>query len=278
MEALVKSIENNAKRAIKTNEGDYINEDGLLVCGRCNTPKQGRYEMPFGTVMPYILCKCEKEKHDKKKAERERAEFLEKVKRMRRLGFPDAEMERWTFAVDDHANERVSSIARNYVEHFDKMRKEGKGLLFYGPCGTGKSFTAACIANALVDKGYPCMMTKFSRLTNTLQGMYDGKQKYIDSLNDFSLLVIDDLAAERDTEYMGEIVYDIIDSRYRAGLPLIVTTNLTSQELKNPADIRKQRIYSRLFDMTIPVAVDGADRRKQGLRDSFDEYKQLLGL
>lgn len=158
------------------------------------------------------------------------------------------------------------------------MRERGKGLLFFGTVGTGKTFHAACIANALIDKGYPCLVTNFARLVNTLQGMYEGKQQYIDSLNKFDLLVLDDLAAERDTDYMNEIVQNIVDSRYRAGLPTIVTTNLTADELKNPADIRKARTYSRLLEMTFPVEVKGADRRKAKLASDYNEFSDLLGL
>ena len=108
--------------------------------------------------------------------------------------------------------------------------------------------------------------------------MYDGKQEYIDGLNQFDLLVIDDLASERDTEYMGEIVQNIIDSRYRSNLPLIITTNLTSDELKHPSTIRKERIYSRLFEMCVPVEVKGSDRRKEKLINNYREFKEMLGI
>ena len=148
----------------------------------------------------------------------------------------------------------------------------------YGTVGTGKTFAAACIANALIDKGYPCLVTNFTRLINTLSGMYDGKQDYIDGLNRFALLVIDDLATEADTEYRNEIVYNVIDSRYRAGLPMIITTNLTGEEMKKPADVRKQRICSRLFERCIPVEVKGADRRREQLRNDVKAYADLLGL
>ena len=121
-------------------------------------------------------------------------------------------------------------------------------------------------------------MTNFSRLVNTIQSMREGKQEYLDSLNDYDLLVIDDLSSERDTEFMNEIVMNVIDSRYRSGLPLIITTNITADELKNPSDIRKERIYSRLMQMCFPIEVSGKDRRKSILRQDFGEYKDLLGI
>ena len=146
-----------------------------------------------------------------------------------------------------------------------------------GSVGTGKSYAAACVANALIDAGTPCMMTNFNRLVNIINNSFEGRQKYIDSLNEFDLLIIDDLAAERDTEFMAEQVMNIIDARYRAGLPLIVTTNLTVQELSGTTDIRKQRVFSRLIEMCVPITVTGRDRRKAKAAQNA-EIMGLLGL
>lgn len=273
----IADIERRAADVIHAERGDYI-MDGLLHCGKCKTPKQVRVEL-FGRIRtPMCLCKCAAEQRDREEAERQRQKFEEKIRELRKAGFPDEEMQNWTFAHDDHANERVSAIARNYVEHFPQMKQEGKGLVFFGNVGTGKTFVAACIANALIDKGRPCMTTNFARLINTITGMYEGKQQYIDSLNNFHLLVIDDFAVERNTEYVNEIVYNIIDSRYRAGLPMIITTNLTANELKNPADMAKKRIYSRLYDMCLMVEVQGEDRRRAHLKEDYARFHDLLGI
>ena len=271
-------IEQKAAESIKANEGDYYGDDGLLYCGKCHTKKQCRIEFFDKVRTPYCLCKCETERRDREDAERKRIEFEKRIKELRRIGFPDDEMQSWTFNADDRANEHITSVALKYVENFDTMRENGKGLLLFGTVGTGKTFTAACIANALIDKGYPCLVTNFARLINTISGMYDGKQDYIDGLNRFALLVIDDLATEADTEYRNEIIFNVIDSRYRAGLPLIITTNLTAQELKNSADIKKQRIYSRLFERCLPLEVKGSDRRRDRLKDDYKTFADLLGL
>lgn len=277
MEQMLDKFVEATGQAIKAEEGDYI-VDGLLYCHKCNTPKQTRVNVLGKVRTPYCLCKCETEKRDAEERERKREELQRQIKRLRKMGFPDAEMERWTFDRDDQSNDRISQIAHKYVENFEQMRGKGKGLLFYGTVGTGKTFISCCIANALIDKGYACLVTNFARLTNTITGMYDGKQDYIDGLNKFALLVIDDLASERDTEYMGEIVQNIVDARYRSGLPLIITTNLTNEELKHPAEMRKQRIYSRLFEMCIPIEVKGKDRRKEKLINDYKELEDLLGL
>lgn len=273
----VDGLEKKAAESIKAEQGDYIGDDGLLYCAKCNTPKQARVTIFGEERTPPCLCKCAAEKLEREEEARKRAEFEKHVQQLRKTGFPESDMQRWTFANDDGANGKIMTIAKNYVENFGRMKEDGKGLLLFGDVGTGKTYAAACIANALIDKGYPVLMTNFARIANTVQGLFEGKQQYYDSLNKFPLLIIDDLSAERKTEYMQEIVFNVIDARYRAGLPLIVTTNLTGEELKNPADVTNQRTFSRLFEMCIPLQVEGADRRRERLKNAHKEYKDILG-
>lgn len=277
--SIIDGIEAKAAEAIKTNPGDYIDEEtGLLMCGNCHTKKQTKVNL-FGEVRkPMCICKCEAERREKEEAERKRVELQKRVREYRRLGIPEASMQEWTFANDDHSNEKLSEAMQRYADNFDDFHKQGKGLLLFGTVGTGKTYLAACIANALIDRGYPVLMTNFARIANTVQGMYEGRQEYYDSLNSFPLLILDDLSAERKTEYMQEIVFNVIDSRYRAGLPLIVTTNLTSEELQHPSDISYQRTFSRLLEMCLPVKVEGKNKRLEKLKADIKPMKDFLGL
>jgi DNA replication protein DnaC len=274
----IDGLEKKARESIKQEDGDYIGEDGLLHCGKCHTPKQCRVTLFGEERTPPCLCKCRVEKRDREEAERKRVEFENNVKRLRQSGFPESDMQYWTFDNADDPNDRIITAARNYVANFDEFRKSGKGLLFFGTVGTGKTYASACIANALIDKGCPVLMTNFARIANTVGGMWEGKQEYYDSLNRFPLLILDDLAAERKTEYMSEIVFNVIDARYRAGLPLIITTNLTSEALKHPSDISYQRTFSRLLEMCIPVKVEGKDKRLEKLKADIEPMKKILGL
>lgn len=258
-------------------DGDYI-QNGLLYCGKCHTPKQIELEVCGQPIKPYCMCKCEEQASKEEEAEFKRIMQKEAIERNRRSGFSEADMANCRFELDDRANPKVSDIALRYVEHFDAMYVKGKGLIFFGNAGTGKSFLAACITNALIDHGYKCLMTNFPRIINELTGIYEGKQDYIDGLNIYDLLVIDDLAVERDTEYTAEIIQNVIDSRYRSGKPLIVTTNLTKAEYENPKSIQKERLYSRLHEMCLPLAVTGPDRRKENAASKDSELKSLLGI
>ena len=277
-EAAIGGIIEKARETNNIVEGDYIGENNLYYCGKCKTAKQCRVTFAGREMVVPCICHCKAEAIKQEEEQRQQRAFFERVQRYRRIGFPESDMENWTFANDDRKNPKMSDAMQNYVKHFDEFRAKGKGLLLFGNVGTGKTFYAACIANALIDRGIPCLVTNFARIANTVQGLFEGRQEYYDSLNRFPLLVIDDLSAERQTEYMQEIVFNVIDARYRSGLPLIVTTNLTREELQHPADITYQRIFSRLFEMCTPIEIDGKDRRCVALRNDIAEDKRLLGL
>ena len=193
------------------------------------------------------------------------------------MGFPESDMENWTFEQDDGAHPGIMRAMKIYVDNFAELSRQGKGLLLYGDVGTGKTFAAACVVNALIDAGYPCLMTNFARVLNTLWGT-EKKQDYIDNLNSFRLLVLDDLGAERRSEYSQEQVFNVIDARYRAKLPLIITTNLEIDEIKNPKDIGNARIYDRILEMCHPIRLSGCNRRRKKIREDFHDMNKLFEL
>lgn len=278
---------------MKVEPGDY-ERDGSLFCGKCGELKANIKRNSLGEKL-YLWkwCDCERAKCEESEqelqqrilseanraAEQERQRRLSHIQSLREKAFSDVRLRQWTFENDDNANELISSVARKYVEHFSPMKERGKGLLLYGGVGTGKTYIAACIANALVDDEVSCRMTNFSRLANEWMARdFEEKQRFLNSLNSYDLLVIDDLGSERSTEFMNEVVYSVIDARHKSRRPMIVTTNLSGDNLKHPADLHSERIFSRLFEMCIPVEVKGQDRRKLQLRDSDKDLKAMLGL
>ena len=260
-----------------TRNQDFINADGILCCGRCGAEKEYKFVFAGRQKIVPCLCRCEQEKRDAEERARKRAEKERKIAEARGAGFPDKELQKYTFAADDRKNTRISDAMKRYVDNFPTFREKGQGLLLYGPVETGKTFMACCVANALIDNGYSCLATNFSRIANTVWSVSD-KQGYYDKLNSYDLLVIDDLGAERTTSYLQELVYNIVDSRYRSGLPMIITTNLTREQLKHPGSVETERIYDRIMERCLPVEVDGQSRRKQKLRETADDMRNSLGL
>ena len=119
-------------------------------------------------------------------------------------------------------------------------------------------------------------MTNFSAILNDLTASFEGRNEYIERLCRFSLLIIDDFGMERGTEYGLEQVYNVIDSRYRSGKPLIVTTNLTLDSLQNPQDTAHARIYDRLLEMCAPILFTGENFRRQTATEKLDRLKGML--
>ena len=131
------------------------------------------------------------------------------------------------------------------------MKADNIGYLLWGSVGTGKSYFAGCIANALMEQEVAVYMTNFAAILNDLKNGFDNKNAYIAELCRYPLLIIDDFGMERETSYGLEQLYNVIDSRYRSCKPLIVTTNLTIQELQNPEDTAHARIYDRLLEIDV---------------------------
>ena len=275
MEEAINSVIDSISERVPRVESEYLGEDGLLHCSKCHHKTETLIRNPFTNEERKVrcICKCRNEMDDFKDRQKQ-----EEIERKKRICFAESNMFNWTFANDDGKNEKLSNAMKNYVKNFAEFKKDGKGLLLYGTVGTGKTYYSACICNALIEEGYDVLMTNFARLTNAIQGTFDGKNEYIDSLQRYSLLVIDDLGAERKSEYMQEIVWQITDARYRSGLPFIISTNLSAEEIKKPQEIGYARIYDRILERCFPIAVTGESRRKKELTDTYSDIKEKLGL
>lgn len=258
-------------------EDEYRNEaDNLIYCAKCNTPRQYHVAVLGKEMIVPVPCRCQKEQHDKEEAERKQREFMEQVSRLKSNGLQDKALREYTFANNKGYNPEIQK-AHDYVAHWEEMKAKSIGLLLWGDVGTGKSFFAGCIANALLEQGIPVLMTNFSRILNSLSGMYsDEKNQFIDSLNRYSLLIIDDLGIERSTEFALEHVFNIIDSRYRSKLPLIVTTNMTLDELKHPQDLARSRIYDRVLERCVPLKINNQNIRQKNAAENIKEARRIL--
>jgi DNA replication protein DnaC len=261
--------------------GDCVGADGLIYCGKCGEPKQSL--PPADNPMLANLgplhraCRCERELAAQEEQKKRRQEFHRRMDSLAaRFGIPDPQPVTGTFAGDDSPESKVSAACRRYVENWPEMRANGIGILFYGSVGTGKTFYAGAVVNALLGRCVSAAVTSFPRLLNLLQSTPD-RQKLIDHLSRYELLVIDDLGVERDSSYAAEQVYAVIDARSRSGLPLIVTTNLTPDELRSPSSMQYGRIYDRILEMCpVRLMLAGASRRAGNAKRRLEIARELL--
>ena len=271
---------NNAifRLATEAEPEDYTGEDGLLYCGKCRQPKEAYFpegKSLFGRDRHPKECDCQRKRRETLEAADRERKHREEVERLKRKGFTDPAMREWTFENDNGKCPQMHN-AHSYVERWEQIKEENHGLILWGNVGTGKSYFAGCIANALMEREVSVCMTNFALILNDLAASFEGRNEYISRLCSFPLLILDDFGMERGTEYGLEQVYNVIDSRYRSGRPLIVTTNLTLEDLQHPEDTAHARIYDRLIEMCSPVRFTGSNFRKATAQEKMEQLKKLM--
>ena len=258
---------------------DYIDPaDGLIHCKKCGGQRQTVvpcFGKP-GYFMPRCICQCQREAEEQRRAAEERQRRMERIRRRKAQGLQDRYLYDYTFANDNGQNPLMDK-ARAYVENWKEAYKDNTGLLLFGDVGTGKSFFAGCIANALLDRDVPVLMTNFPTILNRLTGMFsEDRADFIASFDEYDLLIIDDLGVERSTEYAMEQMFFVIDSRYRSRRPMIITTNLKLAELKNPPDLAHARIYDRILERCAPILFAGKNFREENAGATKQAAKDIV--
>ena len=258
-----------------TNE-EFV-KDGLRYCPICGEPKQTRVEfMGQMTVVP-VPCDCEKAERRRQAEESERAQRVSHIRELRYACFDDNAYRSVTFDSDTE-NCKCIEIAKRYVAKWDRLFEENIGLLFWGNTGTGKSHTAACIANALIDREVSVKLTSFPNILRRMQDRSFDANGYFDKLTGCDLLILDDLGAERQSQYALETVYSVVDARSRCHKPMIVTTNLTANEIRNAASMDYRRIYERIMEACVPVKFDGKNfREERGEKKISTLFAEIMG-
>lgn len=250
--------------------------DGLMYCDKCNHHANMWIDLPFGRRLVNCTCPCIDEENKRLEKQAEQQKKLAKAESNRRAGIESDEMRQWTFESDDGSRSRVIEIAKRYCAYFESCKADGFGMVFCGEVGTGKTFTAVCIANRLISQGYTVQVSNFADIVGKIQQDFSERNSCLKKLTDLDLLIIDDLSAERNSEYMNEQIFSVIDARYKAKQPMIFTTNLRADEIKEPVETIKKRIYSRIVERCRIVEFEGANRRKNNGRLNLQKYDGIF--
>ena len=223
------------------------------------------------------LCNCRKAKIEQEKLEEHQKEIERRMSTLIAQGIMDKEFLQNTFEKDNGSNMKVFNVCKKYVENWEKMKSENIGILFYGDVGRGKTFYASCIANELFKNGVSVCITSFPKIINKLMNFTEESKLLVEKVKSQSLLVIDDFGVERETEFVLEQMFQIIDDRLRSGLPTIITTNIELKELKEPKTLAQRRIYDRILEMcSIQILVDNKNNRQEKANRKTQLARQLL--
>ena len=256
--------------------GDYTDTEGFLCCGKCYTRKECDVDAFGSKQRVSCACKCKLEELEREKAAKKKAAFDQRIAALQREGITDKAYLNHTLAADDGRNQKISNVCQKYLDSWEEMAADNIGILFYGGVGTGKSFYACCIANALLCRLESVWVTDLPTVIDQLQD-FNQRQNIVDRLRSCDLLVIDDLGVERGTGFSLEKAYNVINTRAKAGKPIIATTNLTLEDLQNPPNIEYARIYDRVLEMCpIRLKLSGESRRKDNAERKRQKAKEIM--
>jgi DNA replication protein DnaC len=161
---------------------------------------------------------------------------------------------------------------RRFIRNLDTNLSSGKGIWFMGDVGTGKTTLAMLVSKSALGLGRSVAIYSMPKLLARIRRTYeagpgdDTYSKFFDRLTSVDLLHIDDLGAERQTEWVLEQLYSIVNERYEAERSIMFTTNVSKSDmgerLKEVEDQVGRRTFSRLAEMCgDPVLLFGDDRR-----------------
>ena len=234
-------------------------------------------------------CDClekMKEREREEEIRKQQAESIKnRVKKYRDISVVDSKFLKSTFETAD-MSEKYMKVALRYAKSFME-KKMDIGIIFYGGVGVGKTFATACIANYLMNRGKSVFVINLGLyLLKLTKEWGQGEMELLKIVENCDLLIIDDFGVEKSLEdknasWRAEKIYNLIDSRYRCGKPLIISTNLEFDEDENRCEIArrfsakgKNRIRDRIVEMCYPIKVEGKSRRKVNKQRFYELLKE----
>jgi DNA replication protein DnaC len=164
---------------------------------------------------------------------------------------------------------------RKFVLRIEEHLSAGRGIWLEGDVGTGKTTLAMLVSKAALDKNCSVAIYSVPRLLARIRVTYGadtGGLSYMDlfdRLVTVDLLHLEDVGAERPTDWVLEQLYSLINERYEQQRSVMITTNVSLDDLEQQLG---PRTVSRLVEMCDPIRLYGPDRRYQ-----YDPARSALG-
>lgn len=250
--------------------------ENCVYCGSLIPPLEVEVLGKMRWVQPVCQCVSDKLHEDIKKAENlQREREVRELFSISDIGdrYKDASFE--TFQPRPGA-ESSFKIALHYAENFDDFGLES--ILFWGIPGNGKSHLAAAIHNELIRKHRVIVFISMPDLLEKIKSTFNKQSKESESqilkaLNLCDLLIIDDIGAEKTSEWVQEIIFRIVDSRYRRKKPILATSNL---EPKLLSDRIGARAYDRIIEMSQPIENKATSYRREIAKNRVSKFDSLF--
>jgi DNA replication protein DnaC len=173
--------------------------------------------------------------------------------------YHDVAFERYPVTEIEH---QVVAATRRFADSIDDRLDAGRGLWFMGSVGTGKTTLAMLVSKAALKAGRSVAIYSLPRLLNEIRDTHRAERSHVDLLDRLTavdLLHVDDVGAERTTDWVLEELYSIVNARYEDQRSMVITTNILDREAL--CEQISERTVSRLTEMCDELPLLGHDRR-----------------
>ena len=216
--------------------------------------------------LAHINCRCERKKLEIQRENELKQEKLAKIAELKNLSLISKRYENVSFESTQTGHndsfDKAFEHCKRYCENHQKVYENGNGIYLFGAKGTGKTYVTTCIANELLKKCVPVLLTNLFEISKAVKstfqnGFHESEQEFFERFEKVSFLIFDDLGVEtftkndRDT-WLQTLLFDLINRRYRrynAKKPTIFSSNYSLNELVNLRGIA-DRTIDRISEMT----------------------------
>lgn len=269
------SIGNVMTRIVNTSACNEETEG--YTCEHCNKYIAAiTVEVPQLRIKNKILptCECVVEREEAKIREAQNFAKKREIEKLFSISNLGERFSKSTFEsfLDRNGSETAYKIAMKYVKTFKEWN--GESLMIWGDPGNGKTHLAAAIVNELSKKGYIVVFQSVPELLQRIRSTFNSENKenetqIMRALLECDLLILDDIGAEKTTEWVEEKLFNIIDGRYRKELPTLYTSNLQPKELQNQVG---KRSYDRMVETSLTVENKAESYRREIAKQRLQRF------
>ena len=260
-------------------------KDHVIYCAHCGKPKnKWVVPLPLSTKGSFISIPCDCDMEARKSLAKEKA-FREHEDRKKRLyqqaSFP-ASLKEETFENAENYQSKAMNYAKEYAETMVNDPTFSDGLCLHGSCGTGKTYIAACIGNYLIDHLKPVYFNSIGQLLTQFSCSHFQSENnlspiiFMNSFLDYRLVILDDLGAEYANSYNLSLLFQLINFLDLNKIPMVITTNLSTDEIQKPSNQNARRIYDRILGRCTLLTVDGDDIRVKKATEKIKKEKEKI--